>query len=508
MGLVFSFPFNTLSDTRLLSLMYKYTGESTSKYMKDCVYLIQDSNNPIAFEPEGTIEINTNGVHDVSAYAEASVNIPSSNEQLEEIKATLIEKGVATEETDSTELNGVIQEQSFMKTYLTNVGAYGLFAFYGCSWSWYSSSNSVQKPSYYVELPVVFQEHDTENCTTFANMFYYTKVKSIPYFNTANALNYSSMFYECESESKIKDFSIFNFDKVTNVGNMFYNSSVLDDSIENVSIRMPWVVQLSMMFCRANCGIKHIDLETGIEQHSYMCYSDIFNGMKSLESIYWKFINDTPYNKTNEGFVLASTFSGCTNLQTAVIDLNNLIKFTHLGSSSCNSTFRNCTNLQHVEIKNAYISQSKFAYESGISAINNMFNGCSLIEELPPLSIYQVTSNYYASDVVKNCTNLKVVNFKNIRVDLQLASGDTYGHLLTVDSLVNTCKECIADTKSHTLTIGNVNIDKLANVYVRLTDEPEEYSAFSKKPCEVCEATDEGAMTITDYMALKRWNIQ
>ena len=106
-----------------------------------------------------------------------------------------------------------------------------------------------------------------------------------------------------------------------------------------------------------------------------------------------------------------------------------------------------------------------------------------------------------------NCKALKNITLFNIRINLTIGSGTEYGHLLTLDSLINTCKECINVGSARKLTIGTANLEKLSTVYVRLTDEPEEDESNPKLPMEVCESTDEGAMLISAYMTLKNWSL-
>ncbi len=95
---------------------------------------------------------------------------------------------------------------------------------------------------------------------------------------------------------------------------------------------------------------------------------------------------------------------------------------------------------------------------------------------------------------------------KNIKVNLQVGSGTSWGHLLTVDSLVHLCQELVNVGSSRTLTVGSANLEKLASVYVKLT-VPEAEDTTGKLPCVVCESTDEGAMLIEDYIALKHWQL-
>ena len=58
-------------------------------------------------------------------------------------------------------------------------------------------------------------------------------------------------------------------------------------------------------------------------------------------------------------------------------------------------------------------------------------------------------------------------------------------------------------TSSQPLTIGSANLEKIAGLYCRITDDTHE-----KKPMELCESTDEGAMTLHNYASEKNWLIQ
>ena len=101
---------------------------------------------------------------------------------------------------------------------------------------------------------------------------------------------------------------------------------------------------------------------------------------------------------------------------------------------------------------------------------------------------------------------------KNIKVNLQVGLGTSWGHLLTVDSLLHLCKELINVGESKTLTVGTANLEKLANIYVKTIDITDEMRAEddlidSKLPFEVCESTDDGAMLITSYVTQKNWKL-
>ena len=107
---------------------------------------------------------------------------------------------------------------------------------------------------------------------------------------------------------------------------------------------------------------------------------------------------------------------------------------------------------------------------------------------------------------------MKEIWIKNIKVDIQVGSGETWGHLLTEESLIHLVKELRDTGSAKTLTVSTPSLEKLSSVYVRTIDITDEMRAEDdlideKLPFEVCESTDEGAMLITDYVGLKNWSI-
>ena len=175
-----------------------------------------------------------------------------------------------------------------------------------------------------------------------------------------------------------------------------------------------------------------------------------------------------------DGLISYDDTSNVTNMSYMFFNCPNLISIPELNTSKAKNMsymFRNCTNLITITLLDV----------SSLLNVSNMFN---------------------------NCTNLTNLTLKNLKRNLPIGSGTSWGHLLSVDSLVGICKECIDIGSSLTLTMGSANTEKLASVYVKLTGAAEEDEANPKLPCEVCESTDEGAMTIVDYMALKNWVIQ
>ena len=168
-------------------------------------------------------------------------------------------------------------------------------------------------------------------------------------------------------------------------------------------------------------------------------------------------------------------------------------------SISAHSMFGNCNSLTSVPLFNT----------SSVMDMDYMFYNCSKLLSVPEFDMRKASS---ASNMFYNCVALTECWIRNIKVSLQVGNGSSWGHLLTLESLLHLCKECIKVGYSRTLTVGTANLEKLANVYVKLipiTDDmrSEDDLIDEKYPFVQCESTDDGAMTIQDYMALKMWTL-
>lgn len=195
---------------------------------------------------------------------------------------------------------------------------------------------------------------------------------------------------------------------------------------------------------------------------------------------------------TSNGTDFSMMFCGCSSLTSIPpLDTSSGTKF--------DSMFYYCTALTSIPPLDT----------SNGTKFDSMFSSCSSLTSIPQLDISNGTTLNY---MFHGCKALVTVSIKNIKANLQVGSGSNYGHLLTVDSLIGLIYECRNTGSIKTLTVGSTNLSKLANVYVKLIDITDEMRAEDgfideKKPFEVCESTDVGAMLITNYVGLKNWKL-
>lgn len=144
-----------------------------------------------------------------------------------------------------------------------------------------------------------------------------------------------------------------------------------------------------------------------------------------------------------------------------------------------------------------------------VKNITYCFAGCSNIHTIEGvIDLISIESVNNQINLFYNCKLLENVKLANIKWNLQLGSSNSWGHLLSLDSLITACKECIMADETRTLTLGSVNISKIENIYVKFTDSSiTTISVGEKGEVEVCESTDEGAMTLIDYMNMKGWTV-
>ena len=152
---------------------------------------------------------------------------------------------------------------------------------------------------------------------------------------------------------------------------------------------------------------------------------------------------------------------------------------------------------------------------SAVVGMGNMFYNCNALTTVPQFdtsAVIDMNSMFY------NCKALTTCLIRNISVNVQIGSSTAYGYLLTMESLLNLLNETryYTDGMTRKLTVGTANLAKFTGdyEYVKLTgeivdvdDNPCEMVDGCKVRCEWCTADAEGAMSITDYMTYKGWQI-
>lgn len=198
-------------------------------------------------------------------------------------------------------------------------------------------------------------------------------------------------------------------------------------------------------------------------------------------------LTDIPELNTSKGVNFSQMFFGCSSLTTIpVLDTSKGTTFS--------STFMSCKRLTTAPEWDT----------SKATTLYRMYYSCESLVTVPGVDVgsadYTQTNN--VSGMFYNCFALTNLNIYNVRASLTIGSGTKYGHLLTVDSLVHTIQELCTVGVTQTLTMGSANKAKINNLYCRIIDDTNE-----KKTMELCESTDEGAMTLEEYAFAKNWSI-
>ena len=182
---------------------------------------------------------------------------------------------------------------------------------------------------------------------------------------------------------------------------------------------------------------------------------------------------------------------------------SNIKKIGNIKIGHGTEMFSTCTKLEEVTTLDTTNVGVNLSYLSGYCSMARAFDYCSNLKIVKNINCLNFA--YAPENMFRNCSKLETLYIYNIKQKITIGSGTNYGHLLTLDSLINTIKELIDTGSTLTLTMGSANLEKLANTYVKLTGEAEEDENNPKLPFEVCESTDEGAMLITEYVTLKNW---
>lgn len=322
---------------------------------------------------------------------------------------------------------------------------------------------------------------DTSKVTSFESMFSGDSLlERVPdSWDTSKAINFSQCFNFSNSRNSVMTrLPNWDYSKGENFESFIRNT----DKITEVNVNIPNAKNCSAMF-QFCYEIKKANIVTS-EKLIYI--SSMF---------YSTALEEVDISNTENVLYASNCFSYC----------RNLVNFPKLN-------LKNCTTANGFIASSNEIKQlPSDLFGNKVTNFSNFAYNCSALEdcELDMLSCTGSNSMFY------NCSNLTNLKLHNIKINTAIGSRTSYGTKLTKESLIFCIKELWSykdTTTKRTLTMSTPSKTLIADVYVKLitpTQEQIEADPYinNKLPCEVCESTDEGAMTITAYANLKNWTI-
>lgn len=186
--------------------------------------------------------------------------------------------------------------------------------------------------------------------------------------------------------------------------------------------------------------------------------------------------------------------SSCTNMTCMFHNCVSLTTVPQLNTNSCTEMFgmfQNCFLITTVPKLNTK-KVNNFTYT---------FYQCKSLETIPEMDVCNATNFTF---MFYECYKLRYLKLLNVKANLQIGSGTSWGHLIEKDCLIQIISELIKPSSgTKTLTMGTANKAKIADTYVKLLED----DGTGKYPFEVCTSTDEGAMTIEAYCNSKNWTL-
>ena len=213
------------------------------------------------------------------------------------------------------------------------------------------------------------------------------------------------------------------------------------------------------------------------------------DGVPSCQNLFYN------YKGTSLDNVLSTIdTSNVTNMEYMFYSCSKLTSIPQLDTSSA-------TNMQYMFYSCSKLTTIPQLDTSNVTSMSYMFSDCSKLTSITQLDTSSATN---MNGMFYNCKILEYVKLLNVKIDLQIGSGTSWGHLIQKDCLIQIISELIKPSSgTKKLTIGTANLSKLADTYVKLLED----DGSGKYPFEVCDSTDEGAMLISDYCIYKSWNL-
>lgn len=335
---------------------------------------------------------------------------------------------------------------------------------------------------------------DTSKVTNMKYMFSNCKklqTIDLSNFNTSNVTDMSYMFNSCEELSPL-NLSNFDTSKVTNMSNMFYRCRKLTE-LDVSSFDTSNVTDMNNMFYNL-FALETLNL-SNFNTNKVTNARDMFGSCQNLKTL---IIPDGFLKNITDAGSLFFYCSALTNLDTTRLDFSNV--------TNAYGCFYYCRALNVIDLrfKTSKITNMENMFYMG--AINNN------LEQVLGLDMYSCTKD---TSLFGECEHLKELTIKNIRISIVISTNRIAVNL-SRNSLLGVAKELWDNSGSSTaktLTITNAHKTTLDGIYVKLIPITEEMRAEdpyidNKKPFVECASTDEGAMTVSNYITVeKNWTI-
>lgn len=325
----------------------------------------------------------------------------------------------------------------------------------------------------------------TKSCE---ELFYLVPDEDLSWVNkldTSEVTNTNRMFYGCEN-AKVIDVSNFDTSQVTNMAYMFSGCKVLTElNLSNFNTSNVTTMSGTFQHCRS---ITDLDLSS-FDTRNVTTMQQMFGTCESLTNV-----NLSSFN-TSQVTDMSFLFYSCKKITS--LDLSS---FDTSNTKTMYQMFCYSNKLENLNLSNWNTSN--------VTNMQYMFNnGYELKTILGTLDLLSATNINY---MFSSCSKLENVTLKNIKISLSFSESSK----LSNETLINTIQELwdLTGSTSQTLKLSSTSKTNIANIYVKLIEATDEMRAEdpyidNKKPCVVCESTDEGAMTLTEYTIGKGWSI-
>lgn len=343
----------------------------------------------------------------------------------------------------------------------------------------------------------ILQGLDTSEVTTMQMAFYScSNVTTLPHFDTSKATNMQQVCSGCKSLNTLPSWDL---SKAINLSNAFNACSGLTEVSE---LNVASAENLQNLF--SNCsGLKTVS------------FSNTSSSTNFSQMLYWcTSLTDVIGLDTSKATSLSSLFQGDSKL-TYISQLDTS------SATNLQGLFNSCRELPSIPpLDTSKATNMSFAFTSAgiislpamntknVTNFTQMCFSCTYLKEV--LGLDFINGGTTINMVFSSCGKLETLILYNIKNALILSSCP----LLTNSSLLHTAQELwdLTGSTSQKLSLATASKTAIQGIYVKLVDVTDEMIAndqyiTNKKPCVECASTDEGAMTLEEYILSKNWTI-